>query len=82
MLAEIGTYKQGFSGIQALDWVDIKAYADLMGIDLTAEEVRLLKKLSEDYVNQFYKSKDQFANSPYTDENEHANSIDNLFNAF
>jgi hypothetical protein len=81
MLFQIGVYKQGFSGIVPVDWVDIKAWSDLTGVVLTGEEARILRKLSEDYCQQFSTSKHITTKSPFFDEQERANGIDALFGA-
>lgn len=55
-LLEIGEAQSSGSGITAIDWREIKAWSDLMGITLSPGESKTLRKLSGAYVVEFYRA--------------------------
>lgn len=77
----MGRCGQGMGGAEGFTWSEIHAYTSLTGIELSYEEVHLLKSLSDDYAYQLHKSKDQFVTAPYGDEKERVNNLDNFFNS-
>lgn len=54
---ELGLQKNSGMGAVPVDWVDIKAWAQLTGTELHAEESRILRLLSFHYVSQYNISK-------------------------
>ena len=44
-------------GAAPIEWVDIKAWAELTGTELHAEESKILRELSFLYVSQYNNSK-------------------------
>jgi len=81
LLFEMGTVKSTGFGAAPLDWVDIKAYTDLMGIELRPNEVKLLRRLSSEYAAQVEKSKNPATIAPFVDDNERQASLDLLFSS-
>ena len=81
MLLDMGVVKSNGMGTMGFDWVDIKAYLDLMGIEMEIGDVKLLKKLSEDYAAQLSVSKNPMTIAPYSDDNERKTNINFLFDA-
>lgn len=58
-------------GLLGLDFTELWCYFDLMGLELTADEVRLIFRLSKSYANQYNVSVDIKEPAPYiTDETE------------
>lgn len=63
LLAEIGEAKSGES-LTSIDWLDIKAFSEVMGIELSPWEAESLMFLSSAYVSQYYMSMDVSCLSP------------------
>ncbi len=61
---ELGLQKSGGMGMIPIDWVDIKAWAELTGTELHAEESKLLRELSFLYVSTYNSSKSHDCPAP------------------
>ncbi|MCK4706858.1 MAG: hypothetical protein KAT90_15395 [Gammaproteobacteria bacterium] len=57
-LAEIGQGKTSGDMLIPIDWLDLKAWADMTGAAMSAGEFEAIRGLSSDYVSQFYRSRD------------------------
>ncbi len=70
-------------GISSISFTEIKAYADLMGLDFSAKEVMTLKNMSEAYVSESY-NKNPNALSPFIDKEKlnQGNVDDSIRKAF
>lgn len=65
-MSEIGWYVTGgMSGMDALGWVDIKAWADLTNTNLDASDYILIRDLSKEYVSQYHASSNPAEPAPY-----------------
>ena len=67
-LLEVGLYSSNGMGMTPLSWVDIQAWSQLTGSQLTPSEARLMRKLSFIYVSQYNASKDIKCEAPYPDQ--------------
>lgn len=81
MTLDIGIAKSGFSGPAPIEWVDLQAWSDISGVQLSYEEAKIIKKISSDYCSQIQKSKSFNAVAPYLDDNERLNGLNGLFDA-
>ena len=64
---ELGLQKNTGMGVAPVDWVDIKAWAQLTGTELHAEESKILRQLSFYYVSQYNNSKAHDCPAPEND---------------
>lgn len=64
MLSEIGEGKTSGGSLAPINWIDIKAWIDVTGSQITAGEAEALRTMSSVYVNQFYDSMDKACPSP------------------
>lgn len=67
LLFQIGTSKQGASGLIPIEWVDLKAFCDVTGTQLTREEALIIKSLSADFVSQINASRNPSEPPPFQD---------------
>jgi hypothetical protein len=66
-LDEIGFYVSGANGPQVLPWTEIAAWSEMTQTAITPSEAILIRKLSSEYVGQYFKSADPIAPDPTTD---------------
>jgi len=62
---EIGPSKSGGEGPIVIDWVDIKAWSDLMCLKLDMWECLVIREISKAFVAQYYDSQGSLVPSPY-----------------
>lgn len=67
----------------SIDWVDIKAWIDVTGAEITAGEAEAIRELSATYVSQYYKSMEKGCLSPNIERPKNreliASKIKNMF---
>jgi len=56
-LLEIGPGKLTDAGVVPVEWIDIKAWAEMTKTDLPGHESLLIRQLSKDYCNQYVKGR-------------------------
>lgn len=64
ILSEIGEGKISGDKLTSIDWVDIKAWIDVMDESITHIEASALKQLSGAYVSQYYAAMEPDCPSP------------------
>lgn len=64
---ELGLQKNTGMGVAPIEWVDIKAWAQLTGTELYPEESKILRELSFHYVSQYNISKAHDCPAPEND---------------
>ena len=62
---EMGAAKHSGGNMQKLDWVDLKAWAEVTGADIPANEFKALIEMSSAYVSQFYASLESNCLAPH-----------------
>ena len=65
-LDEIGFYVAGANGPQVLPWVEIAAWSEMTQTAITPTEAALIRRLSSEYVSQYFRSSDPIAPDPTT----------------
>ena len=55
-LSEVGEGKISDGRLTSIDWVDIKAWIDVTGAEISAGEAEALRTLSTAYVSQYYEA--------------------------
>lgn len=66
-LHEIGMYDEGDNGPKTLSWQTLAAWQQATGTAITADEMVMLRRLSREYVAQYYVSDDPNCPSPTLD---------------
>lgn len=66
---EIGPSKATANGPAVIDWSDIKAWYDLLGVDLDTWELLVIREISKAFVAQYYQSEGSTIPSPYQPAN-------------
>jgi len=69
-LFEAGPVKYSSMGASPLDWVEIKAWSDIVGIELQPNEATALRQLSATYLSQKQKAEDKACPPPWTDPDQ------------
>lgn len=65
-LFDMGPVLSGGMGMSRLEWRDIRAWQDQMGIELAPWEARLIRALSGTYLSMAMDAKDETCPAPYT----------------
>ena len=82
-LSEIGEGKISGDRITSIDWIDIKAWRDVTGAEITAGEAEALRELSAVYVSQYHEAMEKDCPSPNIEKPKNkdviANKIKNMF---
>lgn len=64
-LFDCGPVKSAFQGAEAIGYVDIAAYVESTGADLSGNDCRLIRKLSRAYADQMVDSRSANCPPPY-----------------
>lgn len=64
---ELGICEQGDNGIKAISWQEIKAWADVIGRNLSYWDINMLKQMSRAYIDEYYSAKDKMRPMPFED---------------
>lgn len=62
---EVGECETGAAGPVPITWAELGAWQRLTGRDLTAWELRVLRKMSDEYVAESYAARDKKRAAPY-----------------
>lgn len=82
---ESGTVMSGASGPTALNWQELKAWREENDLELTNYEVDAIRRMSIEYVSEYYEASDKTRPAPYVIEIEEldrtavGNKIKNIF---
>jgi len=63
-LSEVGEGKISDGRLTSIDWVDIKAWIDVTGAEISPGEAEALRMLSSVYVSQYYEAMEKGCPSP------------------
>jgi len=64
-LYEVGPIGSTGMGPSSINWVELKAWADMAQVQMTGWEARTLRTLSRVYLDQYMKSEDKATPSPF-----------------
>ena len=67
-LSEMGWYEMGISGAIPLSYTEIYSYMQSTNTPLSPKEVKLIRKMSEEYIT-FAMDKNPAATAPYSTQN-------------
>lgn len=81
-LTEIGEGKLTGEGFTQIDWVEIKAWMEVTGAELSPGECEAIRRLSSVYVTQYYKSRDSTCPQPNIEEPKSSEVIESKIKGF
>jgi len=63
-LSEIGEGKISGERLTSIDWIDIQAWIEITGAEISAGEAEAIKELSVTYISQYYEATEKGCPSP------------------
>jgi len=79
LLGEIGFHQSTGNGIIAITWQEIKAWSEITQDRLSGREYTAVKRLSNAYVNEYYRSNGKDCHGPCIDSEATTEKVERKF---